>query len=366
MISRFFSWWFGELSSLLPSMGGGSSATRGRVLTITAGEDNIQVGVEGARGRPRLVAPGDNNRLREAVQELSASLDPSRTRVQVRIPHSQALVTFPSLPMAAEENLREVLGFEMDRLTPFRSSDVYYAYQVKSRDRVSQQIQVALQVVRRNVVDPLIAGLGNWSLSPASSTLAADNPMGDDVVCLDFTPARFRERSSNVLNAALALVVVALAAVAVYLPVKSQQDYRVALDKSLQEARADAAAALKVREELDLESKAAQILSSAKGARPSTVEILETVSRLLPDHTYLFRFELRGEELSVQGSSEAASSLIALLDASEWLTNVRFVSPVTRDARSGGERFHISAQLVSPDAVARRAARSGVAAGQDS
>jgi general secretion pathway protein L len=301
-----------------------------------------------------VVARGDARRIRDVVQEVAAALDPARTRVQVRVPGSLALSTRPSLPLAAEENLREVLGFEMDRLTPFRSSDVFFAFDVVARDRVKQLIQVQLAVVRRSLVDPLLAGLEQWSLNAAAYVPGPGRGIErGEAVCLDFTPASFRQRSASALNAVLGVVVVALAAYAVYLPVKAQREYRLSLDQALLDARLEAAQAIKVREQLDLGAAAGRTVADAKAARPSAVEVLETVTRLLPDHTHLFRLELRGDSLSIQGSSQAASSLIALLDGSEWLTNVQFASPVTRDPSSGGERFHISARLVARAPAAR-------------
>lgn len=349
MISRFFSWWFAELASLLPASWRGGARNDGRLLVIALNDDRVLVTAEGARGTRQVVPRGDPERIRNAVHDVAATLDPVRTRVQLRLPADLALTTEPSLPLAAEENLREVLGFEMDRLTPFRAQDVFFSFGVLARDRALQSLQVRLDVVRRSVVDPLLAGIEAWSLIPSPQGLGRAKADAEaDQVYLDFAPADFRQSSSRVLNSVLVAVVLGLAVLAVYLPVREQSEYRAFLDDELKAARREAAEAMQVRDQLDLESSAAATLASAKGTRPSTVQVLETVTRLLPDHTYLFRFELKGDELSIQGSSQAASSLIALLDASEWLTNVRFVSPVTRDARSGGERFHISARLEAP------------------
>ena len=86
----------------------------------------------------------------------------------------------------------------------------------------------------------------------------------------------------------------------------------------------------------------------AKSCRSPTICVLEEVAQRLPDSTWLDRFELRGETLQVAGSSDAASSLIEVLEGSAILSGARFVSPVTQDLRSGRERFHISTQVVLP------------------
>ena len=53
-----------------------------------------------------------------------------------------------TMPAATEENLRQVLGFEMDRLTPLRADEVYFDYRVVSRDAAAGQIAVQLAVAR--------------------------------------------------------------------------------------------------------------------------------------------------------------------------------------------------------------------------
>jgi general secretion pathway protein L len=72
----------------------------------------------------------------------------------------------------------------------------------------------------------------------------------------------------------------------------------------------------------------------------------------LPDDTWLFRAEIRDGKVHLQGTSSRASALIAGLEASSLLEDVRFASPVTQDGASGRERFHLSALIVATGAGA--------------
>jgi general secretion pathway protein L len=49
--------------------------------------------------------------------------------------------------------------------------------------------------------------------------------------------------------------------------------------------------------------------------------------------------------LQIQGESPAASTLIAVLEASELFANARFASPVTQDSISKLERFQITVDV---------------------
>ncbi len=58
-----------------------------------------------------------------------------------------------TLPAPTEENLKDVLGYEMDRYTPFALEDVYFDYKIVTRDEANDSIQVLLMVVKKEVID---------------------------------------------------------------------------------------------------------------------------------------------------------------------------------------------------------------------
>ncbi len=96
-----------------------------------------------------------------------------------------------------------------------------------------------------------------------------------------------------------------------------------------------------------------------KTGQPASVELLEELSQRLPDDTWLFRVEVRDGKVHLQGTSTTASALIAELEGSLFLENVRFASPVTQDGASGRERFHLSASIMSPASTALAASSEG-------
>jgi general secretion pathway protein L len=69
------------------------------------------------------------------------------------LPRDKVLVQPVYLPLAAEENLRATLGYEMDRLTPFSADAVYYDYYILKRFPVKNQIYLVLVAVKKEVVD---------------------------------------------------------------------------------------------------------------------------------------------------------------------------------------------------------------------
>ena len=82
-----------------------------------------------------------------------------RGRARVALGPDEALVRRVTMPAATEENLRQVLEFEMDRLTPFRADEVYFDYRVVSRDVAAGQLVIQLAVARREAVDARVREL---------------------------------------------------------------------------------------------------------------------------------------------------------------------------------------------------------------
>ena len=53
-----------------------------------------------------------------------------------------------ALPAVTEARLESVLGFEMDRHTPFKADDVYFGYRVAKREPATQRILVLHLLIR--------------------------------------------------------------------------------------------------------------------------------------------------------------------------------------------------------------------------
>ena len=87
----------------------------------------------------------------ERLAAETARLRPEDCEVEVVLAPELSLVKEVELPAAAEENLHQVLGFEMQRFTPFRTADVHYDHEVTERGE--GRLRVRLAVVPKRVVD---------------------------------------------------------------------------------------------------------------------------------------------------------------------------------------------------------------------
>jgi general secretion pathway protein L len=83
-------------------------------------------------------------------------------------------------------------------------------------------------------------------------------------------------------------------------------------------------------------------LNQVKENTPALLEIINSLSHLIKNDTWMTHLQFKQGRLQIQGQSPTAEVLIGVLEASPLFNNVRFVSPLTKDKRTGFERFQIS------------------------
>ena len=92
-------------------------------------------------------------------------------------------------------------------------------------------------------------------------------------------------------------------------------------------------------------------LERRKYETPASVIVLEALSQVLPDHTYVTELHLAGNKLQIVGITRDAPSLIPLIEQSQHFTRATFYAPTTRSPSDPGERFHIEARIEPKNTV---------------
>ncbi len=279
----------------------------------------------------------------DALSATLAGFAAKKTPVVVELPADRALTKRIKLPMAAEATMHQVLGFEMERQTPFRSDAVYFDYDVVDRDPVQQTIEVDLRVVPRQAIDSVLGRLSDWKLVCTDITHQTDS----GTFLVRFVSERYKGSGSPRVLGMLVGVNAALLIAMLLLPVAKQHAYVDVLSAELDRARATALVAAELEERVSQLEMELGTLTARKQGRATMVELVNELSMLLPDTTWLQRLEVKNGEAHLRGVSDAATSLIAVIEESEMFDQVRFRSPVTRDRVTGGERFYVSATIVA-------------------
>jgi general secretion pathway protein L len=327
----FLAWWMGELRALVPARLRRLLAAdrRGTVLDLAGPQPVVRARNGGREEELGRFATSDDPALRRLLRRRRR-----RDRLTVRIPPARALFKRIELPLAARENLAQVLAFEMDRLTPFKAAEVRFGYRVLASDAATRRLAVELEVVPRPVVEAALDTARGLGVRPARIEAAA----GVNLLPDEAQPGHGYRR----LNLALAGLALVLAALAAYLPLERQRASLRTLQAELAVVRAEAEAAMALREAVDERLAARDRVVAQRLATPLAVELLDELTARLPDHSWAL-------ELTLRGYSAAASELIGLLEASERFRRAQFRSPVTQDPRVERERFNLSAEIAGED-----------------
>ncbi|HZA67623.1 MAG TPA: PilN domain-containing protein [Geminicoccaceae bacterium] len=341
-LRAFFEWWWNELEGLLPRVLSPSRRQRRRLLVLVLGSDGAAL-FQGSGASRRLIARSegdDPDELKAAI----ARAHGRRRRTIVRLPPQRGLRKTLELPVAARDDLDQLLRFEMDRLTPFRAEEVVFAHRIAQIDSQSRRMTIELHLAPKSVVEGALAYTRSLGLVPARVELAAPDATDDDG--LDLLPDESgRTYGMSRLNRSLAVLAVLLALAAIGIPLHHQRSTVADLEVEVGAAKAEAEASLELRERLEQVSASTDFLAAEKIRVPMTSLILAEITRVVPDQAYLLQLDWEGGTLQIQGMAEGAAALIAILDGSPMFGAPQFRSPVTPDRRTELEHFHVSVEL---------------------
>jgi general secretion pathway protein L len=341
--SDLLRWWTGELVAALPAgLQRLLQGRRQRLVLELSGEQVTALCYRGDEAQPLGTFPIAQLGGEAAALRQQLGTDGARCpEMTVRLPADLALQKILVLPLAAEENLRQVLGFEMDRQTPFKADQVYFDFEVLARESVARRLRVRLTTVPRRTLDNLLERLDLSGMQPDRVEVAG-NP------AVNLLPADRRPvhaSGQRRVNLALGAMVALLLMTAVVLPLWQQRSLVIDLRPKVASAQREADQVLALRDKLDRTVKESRIVLDKRRQTPLLIDVLNQLTHLLPDGTWLSSFEVKGNELRIQGESTGASALVGVLEASPRFSQVHFSSPVTQNPATGKERFQLSANI---------------------
>lgn len=341
-------WWGRELSPLVPARLRDWLVERRDELIVRV--DDEAVVLRRASEPPDLARVFPRSEPEEVQRAgIMRELDRAEERPEVVfcIGPRHVLRRTLNLPLAAEENLRQVLGFEMDRQSPFRADQVYFDHRVLGRDAANKQLSVELALVPRAHADAARAPLAALGV-PLD---ALDACVDDSRLGFNLLPPEQRAPRPNLwlrINAVLAIVVVAMLGMVMVQSLRNREAALDALRTQAEGQSRDARSVAQLRTALSDAIEGANFLAEKKRARPPVVDVLLDVTRRLPKDTWLQRFQFNQGQVQLQGQSKEASSLIALLQKSPVLEAPALQGAITPDQRTGKEQFLIAANARLP------------------
>jgi general secretion pathway protein L len=366
-LPRFFSWWGLELVALLPARWRALLAERSDALLLGVIDRELVLwrsGADGSSELGRILLDDPAEAQQAALARLLGQLDDADVRRFYCIDPRRTLRRTLTLPAAAEDNLRQVLAFEMDRQTPFKADQVYFDYIVAARSAADRNLQIELTIVPRAQLDAELQLLAASAMTLDGVDTWRDRP-GGARTGLNLLPVERRVKRKNLrsrLNLALAGAAIVLLVTAMLLSLANRESALTAMQSDVQKAGNDAKQVTQLRKTLQDTLDGANFLTRKKRETPLMVDLLNDLTTRLPDDTYLERINVdEKNKIEMQGLSDDASKLIGLLQKSEFLANPSIQGTIQPDPRTKKDRFNITLDFRKVADVAAAAEKAAAA-----
>jgi general secretion pathway protein L len=344
MLAGFFEWWLRQIRSL-------------PVGRRRAGLPNAVIfAIDELRLEPALAAAGnvlirrDGREVQTAMlslphQDPVAALPalPPGLRAGLRLPAGMMLRRDVALPMAAARDLTQLLTFEMDRLTPFTADELLWSTgpaqvgpaQLGPRGPSAnrESLKFSLLMVPRRPVEALLTALDQAGLRPAF--VECEN--GRIELRRHATPRQNGQRAVWALCGALALACLVAPVIRQQLALNDAAGQIAALQPAMGEAQT-----LRARFAAATAAQTAVTTAQQKG---DALRSLAVLTNALPDGTWLTDLTLSAGNLTINGQSQDAAALIAVLAATPAFHDPRFIAPVTRAPGGDADLFSINATV---------------------
>jgi general secretion pathway protein L len=320
-----------------------------RQISLIEGDGNTFT-AKAARVKRGAALPDVSFRLSNGRPNPSLPADWETTlrgsRVEILLKPDRVLFRSLNFPKRAVDFLDGMICAQIDRLTPWTANDAVFGWSPPS-NIANERIQLTLAATSKNKIEPLVRLAGD--LGAASVIAFVEPPAGEGA------PSRFKVFETSLQNTIgrrmdvprilrITLLCSGLAAAASLALAAYAGSMLNAEQQQLLHRIAERRASLRLGQNA-AGGSALSLLAKRKQTTPSSVMVLEEISRVLPDTTYVTELRIEGDKVQVVGISQDAPSLIRLMEQSPQFSRATFFAPTTRTQNDPGERFHIEAHI---------------------
>ncbi|MCF5708061.1 general secretion pathway protein GspL [Pseudomonas syringae] len=259
------------------------------------------------------------------------------------LPSSLVLIQTLQLPVAAARNLPTVIGYELDRFTPFDAGQVYFVARQESRN--ASFIQVTLVAVLRKRLDAILEACAAQGLRPD----VVDVGTPETRMKVDLLPGPLRpqqSRSGHRLQRGLLWMSAGLLLGTMLLWLNDRQQLLEEMQAEVKAQKAQVSEVQQLRQQLTNTRGAANYLLRRKAAQPPLSALLSELTACLPSDTWIDHLEISDSaEVAFAGQSAKASALIGRVKDCRSLDNAQFQGVIQPDSKTGKDQYSLRAHL---------------------
>jgi general secretion pathway protein L len=266
------------------------------------------------------------------------------SQVETELAPAHVLFRPLDFPRQAADFLDGMIRTQIDRLTPWSADEAAFGWSPPSPSG-PDRIELMLAATSKQEIGPLLQLAG--TLGAQSLTALAAPPAGSGIEGkIKVLDQPLRSAGHHRLDTPRTLRVLLLsAAAAAAISLVAAVYFGDSFDSEQQQLMqriSQRRAALRLGPD---GGSAFGLLAKRKQSSPSTVVVLEALSKALPDGTYVTELRIDGDKVQVVGMTQDAPSLIRLIEKSPQFARATFFAPTTRAQNAPGEQFHIEARI---------------------
>jgi general secretion pathway protein L len=332
-IRQFYSWWLRELASVITKRPAKERPWR---TMLFQGPDGLQIFSKGD-GPITCLATLKKNAGPNEVADVRRILigkalqDPKQT--MLRLAPTEVVQRTIRVPTAAADLMNSIVENKIETIVDWSQENTYYGYRIADSDpALGDQIDTEIVATTKQLVDSALARARDIGLTPRAVDFAPSPEAASVVELLRLEPDPVSRTASRLFIAFSAILACSLA-ISVF------GVYRLwDLQTQYEELNSKVAAVMtRVDEVKQLNEENTKIkdqrerLAKRKVDNPPAMELIEALSRALPDTAYLDEFEIHDNEARIVGKSSDPTGLIGTLESTPEFEDVRFAAPTTRE-----------------------------------
>ncbi|WP_414463757.1 PilN domain-containing protein [Hyphomicrobium sp. DY-1] len=330
---RLYTWWLRELSSVITRRPTGERPWR-TMLFHTAGGLQIFTKGEGPMVcLATLAKDAGPDEIAKVRRILIGKSSQDSKQILLRVSPTEVVQRTIRVPEAAADLMNSIVENKIETIVAWPQEKTYYGYRIIGPNALSSdQIDTEIVATTRQIVDSALERAREIGLSPRAVDFAPSPEAASKIELLRLEPDPI-VRTAGRLNLVLGALVVssfAICAFGVYQLWNRDSQYReldsqiAAVMKRVDEVKRLNEENTKIRDERER-------LAKRKIDHRPVMELIEALSRALPDTAYLDEFEIHDNEARIVGKSPDPTGLISTLESTPEFEDVRFSAPTTRD-----------------------------------
>ena len=258
------------------------------------------------------------------------------------IPDEDSITFNLTLPKTALRSLEQLIESEIQTQTPFDASEVNLSYEITSTD--NGEVSIGAQIVPKLKLNEIMDKAKTFGLSPIIAIV--NKTRMSEAENINFFQKPELHRRSGSLSKVLGVALLILIAAAIGSPFIQRHisiEKAELLNQSLKTQIKNIQ--LNQRELAHLKKEAQTIRKFAQETH-KIIELLDTVSKAVPDSAWLSRYSATNNTITLHGFAKDASEVLTELAKIKTLSTTTLQSPIIKDLSKNLERFHIRVKIL--------------------